>query len=125
MDLVGIEPTTSSMPWKYQGRPVLTAKDLRAGTVGKTGKSALFATKNREWVNGAELWGDQLHFSSSDFYGQKTSTLAISARLLQLRGGRGIKFHAGGRLQVADGSIDHGKDLRPVNAIAEIKGGCY
>jgi hypothetical protein len=35
VDRVGIEPTTSSMPWKYQGRSVLTAKDLRAGIVGK------------------------------------------------------------------------------------------
>jgi len=49
VDLVGIEPTTSSMPWKYQGRSVLTAKDLRAGIVGKTGKIGAicyqFATK--------------------------------------------------------------------------------
>jgi hypothetical protein len=49
VDLVGIEPTTSSMPWKYQGRSILTAKDLRAGIVGKTGKIGAicyqFATK--------------------------------------------------------------------------------
>jgi len=48
--------TTSSMPWKYQGRSVLTAKDLRAGIVGKTGKIGAicyqFATKIREWVPG-------------------------------------------------------------------------
>ena len=28
VDLVGIEPTTSSMPWKFQDGVLLTAKDL-------------------------------------------------------------------------------------------------
>jgi hypothetical protein len=28
VDLVGIEPTTSSMPWKFQVGVLLTAKDL-------------------------------------------------------------------------------------------------
>jgi hypothetical protein len=50
VDLVGIEPTTSSMPWKYRGMSVLTAKDLGAGIVGQTGKIGAicyqFATKN-------------------------------------------------------------------------------
>ncbi len=61
VDLVGIEPTTSSMPWKYQGRPVLTAKDLLAGTVGKTGKIGAIcyqnATKIASGLTGADLWG--------------------------------------------------------------------
>jgi len=30
-DLVGIEPTTSSMPWKEQTCKLLTAQGLRAG----------------------------------------------------------------------------------------------
>jgi hypothetical protein len=61
VDLVGIEPTTSSMPWKYQGRPLLTAKDLQAGRVGKTGKIGAIcyqnATKIESGSNGADLWG--------------------------------------------------------------------
>ena len=35
VDLVGIEPTTSSMPWNSQNRVLLTAKALRVGRVGK------------------------------------------------------------------------------------------
>jgi len=66
VDLVGIEPTTSSMPWKYQGRSILTAKDLRAGIVGKTGKIGAIcyqiATKIREWVPRADRWGISPHF---------------------------------------------------------------
>jgi hypothetical protein len=31
VDLVGIEPTTSSMPWKAQTCNLLTAQGLRAG----------------------------------------------------------------------------------------------
>jgi len=34
-DLVGIEPTTSSMPWKSQNSILLTAKALKDGRVGK------------------------------------------------------------------------------------------
>ena len=33
--LVGIEPTTPSMPWNSQNRIVLTAKALKVGRVGK------------------------------------------------------------------------------------------
>jgi hypothetical protein len=35
VDLVGIEPTTSSMPWNGESRNLLTAKALRVGGVGK------------------------------------------------------------------------------------------
>jgi hypothetical protein len=35
VDLVGIEPTTSSMPWNYKIRILLTAKALKVGRVGK------------------------------------------------------------------------------------------
>jgi hypothetical protein len=35
VDLVGIEPTTSSMPWNYKRRILLTAKALIVGRVGK------------------------------------------------------------------------------------------
>jgi hypothetical protein len=35
VDLVGIEPTTSSMPWNDENRNLLTAKVLIVGRVGK------------------------------------------------------------------------------------------
>jgi hypothetical protein len=35
VDLVGIEPTTSSMPWNVENRNLLTAKALIVGQVGK------------------------------------------------------------------------------------------
>jgi len=35
VDLVGIEPTTSSMPWNYKNSNLLTAKALKVGRVGK------------------------------------------------------------------------------------------
>jgi hypothetical protein len=35
VDLVGIEPTTSSMPWNFQNRILLTAQALIVGRVGK------------------------------------------------------------------------------------------
>jgi hypothetical protein len=37
VDLIGIEPMTSSMPWKYQKPKLLTVKQLLAGKTGKTG----------------------------------------------------------------------------------------
>jgi hypothetical protein len=37
VDLIGIEPMTSSMPWKTQKRKLLTAKWLKVGKAGKTG----------------------------------------------------------------------------------------
>jgi len=36
MDLVGIEPTTSSMPWNYKYRNLLTANALIVGESAKT-----------------------------------------------------------------------------------------
>ena len=35
VDLVGIEPTTSSMPWNDENRNLLTARALIVGRVGK------------------------------------------------------------------------------------------
>jgi hypothetical protein len=35
VDLAGIEPATSSMPWNYKNRILLTAKALIVGRVGK------------------------------------------------------------------------------------------
>ena len=35
MDLVGIEPTTSSMPWNLKNCILLTVKALIVGRVGK------------------------------------------------------------------------------------------
>ena len=35
MDLAGIEPATSSMPWNSNNRNLLTAKALKVGRVGK------------------------------------------------------------------------------------------
>src|SRR5271166_6872480 len=61
VDLVGIEPTTSSMPWKYQGSRPLILKQLMAGWTGKTGiNSAIcyqIATKLNEWERRADSWG--------------------------------------------------------------------
>jgi len=36
VDLVGIEPSASSMPWNYDNRNLLTAKALKVGRVGKS-----------------------------------------------------------------------------------------
>ena len=53
MDLAGIEPATSSMPWRYHGSRSLILKQLMAGRTGKTGiNSAIcyqIATKLNEW----------------------------------------------------------------------------
>jgi hypothetical protein len=40
VDLIGIEPMTSSMPWNHQKRKLLTAKWLEVGITGKTGQIA-------------------------------------------------------------------------------------
>jgi len=37
VDLIGIEPMTSSMPWNFRYMDLLMAKDLYAGRAGKTG----------------------------------------------------------------------------------------
>jgi hypothetical protein len=37
VDLIGIEPMTSSMPWKAEKRKLLTKKALEVGKTGKTG----------------------------------------------------------------------------------------
>jgi hypothetical protein len=37
VDLIGIEPMTSSTPWNASKAKLQTAQYLRAGTVGKTG----------------------------------------------------------------------------------------
>jgi len=37
VDLVGIEPMTSSMPWNFGYMDLLMAKGLQAGKPGKTG----------------------------------------------------------------------------------------
>ena len=37
VDLIGIEPMTSSMPWKTEKAKLLTAKELETGGTGKTG----------------------------------------------------------------------------------------
>jgi hypothetical protein len=40
VDLIGIEPMTSSMPWNCRKRKLLTEKWLGVGKTGKTGKIA-------------------------------------------------------------------------------------
>jgi len=49
VDLIGIEPMTSSMPWSFPKAIMLTVKDLLAGTVGRNGQIGdicyQFATK--------------------------------------------------------------------------------
>ena len=61
VDLVGIEPTTSSMPWNYKGGRPLILKQLLAGQAGKTGiNSAIcyqIATKLNKWDRRADSWG--------------------------------------------------------------------
>ncbi len=61
MDLAGIEPATSSMPWNCQGRRPLILKQLMAGQAGKTGiNNAIcyqIATKLDEWDRRADSWG--------------------------------------------------------------------
>src|ERR1017187_9187286 len=61
VDLAGIEPATSSMPWKRQGSRPLILMQLMAGQTGKTGiNSAIcyqIATKLNEWDQGADSWG--------------------------------------------------------------------
>jgi hypothetical protein len=37
VDLIGIEPMTSSMPWKPRKHKLLTAKALEVGKTGETG----------------------------------------------------------------------------------------
>ena len=46
MDLVGIEPTTASMPWNGENHNLLTAKALIVGRVGKTAKIGVFCYQN-------------------------------------------------------------------------------
>ena len=38
VDLIGIEPMTSSMPWNCQKAKLLTVKWLEVGITGKTGR---------------------------------------------------------------------------------------
>jgi hypothetical protein len=40
VDLIEIEPMTSSMPWNCRKRKLLTAKWLEVGKTGKTGEIA-------------------------------------------------------------------------------------
>jgi len=47
----------------------------------------------------------------------------IRDEALKLRQRRGVELHSYGRLQVADGAIDHGKDRCTVTGVAEIKRG--
>ena len=37
MDLIGIEPMTSSMPWNFQNTKLLTVKQLATGKTGLIG----------------------------------------------------------------------------------------
>ena len=61
MDLIGIEPMTSSMPWNDDMGVLLTAKDLRVGTAGQNGpigaKCYQFATKILTEQGRAVPWG--------------------------------------------------------------------
>jgi len=46
VDLVGIEPTTSSMPWSQLLRKLLLANYLTTDRVGKSAKNGAFAAKS-------------------------------------------------------------------------------
>jgi len=71
VDLVGIEPTTSSMPWNYQGCRSLILKQLMAGQAGKTGINGAFcyqiATKPNEWDKGLIRGGSALYIDGESF----------------------------------------------------------
>jgi len=72
VDLIGIEPMTSSMPWNGGMGVLLTVKDLRVGSVGKNGPIGAqcyqFATKILTEQGRAVPWGSSpiffLHVSS-------------------------------------------------------------
>jgi hypothetical protein len=69
VDLIGIEPMTSSMPWNDQKPKLLTDKQLSVGRVGKTGPVCYqcyqFATKNLTERTRAEPVGGAAQNSSS------------------------------------------------------------
>jgi hypothetical protein len=72
VDLIGIEPMTSSMPWNFRICKLLTAKEILAGTTGKTGPICYqcyqIATKF-SWQDGLGLTvGDQPVFSPSQLH---------------------------------------------------------
>jgi len=46
VDLVGIEPTTSSMPWSSSNRKVQTVRYLRTGITGKNGPLGAICGQN-------------------------------------------------------------------------------
>jgi hypothetical protein len=46
VDLAGIEPATSYMPWNDKNRNLLTANALIVGRVGKTAKIGVFCYQN-------------------------------------------------------------------------------
>jgi hypothetical protein len=64
VDLVGIEPTTSSMPWNEQNGNLLTAKDLTVGMVAENRRNRRYLRPNcaQELTSGpkADLWGISL-----------------------------------------------------------------
>src|SRR5579863_2020365 len=74
VDLVGIEPTTSSMPWNLKNRILLTAKTLRVGRVDKNRKNRRVLTPNLtpNWA-GADSGGSAL-FSSKENNNLRKST---------------------------------------------------
>jgi len=65
VDLVGIEPTTSSMPWNEENTKLLSVKDLNSRLGGtKPAKSALFAPNLRPKIN---RWVKRLTCGGSAF----------------------------------------------------------
>ena len=60
MDLVGIEPTTSSMPWKLSNRKLQTAQYLQTGRTGKNGLIGVIcgqnAGKTNQVASGLVVW---------------------------------------------------------------------
>ena len=48
VDLTGIEPVTSSMPWNESNIKLLTARAYRSAKLAKPAKLAVFATRMRQ-----------------------------------------------------------------------------
>ena len=60
VDLIGIEPMTSSMPWSITKTKLLTLQHLQVGRVGKTGTIGTPCCQNAAKTSGLKgltVWG--------------------------------------------------------------------
>ncbi len=64
VDLTGIEPVTSSMPWYVTIAKTLTLQHLRVGRVGKTGLIGTGCCQNAAKTSGPQgliVWGQPFY----------------------------------------------------------------